>query len=931
MKEYNDRPYVPDYSSYRDFEKETLLSTTNLMPAYNSRENNAEDKKAGQIKEVYENLHSMEEKLGYIINLFAVNNRATENEDDITGAMRQASEEIRNDFVKKYIKDASPEEKKKVFRAFARIMAEQEIKFNNDVREMTEKVKNNDESVTSEYELNSRENDLGEVDIKGRGFYFAYMNYYNTGMREEIFAFQNILMDELDEDPLKDEYDQIIKDEKTRYFTENNISENQQKEIEEEQKKISDVSYKDGIRDWVSEYGDDLQNNRQYKDIDLLVRKGRDNFVHKGLKNSATKNKLVKVDDTNKIDRLRKIYDSLDNVQDEIEFLVKFKIDYMLENAEGLKKNDFDYYYTEMLSDFLTKNVVSLDERGLQDLFNTINNIETKYHDMLTREKNLILETEFPENDQLRDQKADYILKNSSVEVKSLEVLNDIAHRIGKQAYIPDNRIKNYKLEDANIQGIERWAELEGDKIVGQKKFDAEINARNIFFNETDNLGKKLQYTELGKLEKNYVEMYNLVYEELCQFRNDFAFTQKNAEANRGEDSPSEGSAEYQAMVKSINKAIDAFKQEQNVDDIISAINIAAEKSNEYHQAKIGTFGGPRTENGIRRFDLSESFASKFSKLTLSLIGAQSDLKRFINDKNIMSPEYLKKISDLEHSYNMFADAKLITDGIKIPDMTEEGKKYAVKKSLDIEKEMLFEKLDGIEGFDKFSPNIFAPGQPSNVTEAARIYIVKKFVDRAQSDDVTIDEMMDMRSQVTGKEFDKTVEKLSKNAVFKDLVKKNPEQALEKWKVIELKSEEIRKRCDAELETFRDNRLSADRDDLKNYNDALEKDLPDTISAKIISTPSNEALRNLFSQSADKEKELREHVKTYVNQVIKEANDRGKLPTEEKRNEFIKDLLNDNKIGGKILSSLATKQKSKANIKNEERIVENDGPKINPM
>lgn len=78
MKEYD--------VDFKDYEEDQVYTAIDLLPAYNEEN---EDKKSVQVRKVYNNLQTMEEKLGYIVYLKAIFAVGDKEEENITLMMLQ--------------------------------------------------------------------------------------------------------------------------------------------------------------------------------------------------------------------------------------------------------------------------------------------------------------------------------------------------------------------------------------------------------------------------------------------------------------------------------------------------------------------------------------------------------------------------------------------------------------------------------------------------------------------------------------------------------------------------------------------------------------------------------------------------------------------------------------------------------------------------
>ena len=1036
MKEYD--------VDFKDYEEDQVYTAIDLLPAYNEEN---EDKKSVQVRQVYNNLQTMEEKLGYIVYLKAIFAVGDKEEENITLKMREEAEAIENEFINNYIKNGSQEDREKAFRVMAQLDAEQNVSFYNEVNDLKVKVANGSEEVTSKYEKLNKPLDQDEIDR--RAFFFAFKSPMNQEMHDALRELKDTFEDEIDNELTVNELNEKAAKETVKYYKDNNISAEMQAEISNQQQKVRDADYKDGIRDWAQDYGNDLADNRVYTGLSKSVHKCRQKYVHKGLKNAELRDSLQKNDEPGRNDSFKQIYNSLETMQEKIEFLVDYKTNILAKTDMGDDVTADDAAYYEMLSKF-TEEYCTDKLKDYQGVYETIGNVNAKYGRDLNNEKKRLLDQYVPENAERRNKKGNYLMRYSNVNTAKVMALNEIsvmvmqnmegqldqckellginenttmgelADKLGYQgayrAFFLNKKIDNEpinentkfydyikaehrrinnnidpnelmlnedikiflredmpnawrlkgtgkNLDEMNLseqerkeveaenglavseisrEHIEEWA----DKInptLAQEKFESNVAYRKAFDQKYTEMGKKIQYTEFTYKLNKVQAVRNLLIDELYQFKSDLAFTQKNADANYNNEIAPEGSNEYQEMTKAIQAAIVAITtHRKSFAEVFAAIEKACEKSRAYHTAKEGVFGGPRSDNGIARYNTSESFYDKIAGLSDAFKRAINEYKEYGTKNNYVHFEENDSLYDIEGNFKIFSDTMITGQGIQLPDKTNDAKAYARDVDRIFEKLMLYKKLEQVDGFDENHPNDFNPEATTNVEKAAKNYITKRFVEMSKDPKISSDELRDMRAQITGKEFDKTVEKLANNAMFKDLVKKHPETAYNTWKNIETRSEEMRARCEKEYNDFEETHFHIDVGILRNQNDEVDidelksarndqvlSDMPDMIADRILSAPSNEAVRNAMVKAPEKEQELRTHIRQYIKQVFKEAHSKGALETEDAKEQYMKDFMADKKLDSKILSTFATKQKNRAN--NNERVVEHEGPHIGPQ
>ena len=432
--------------------------------------------------------------------------------------------------------------------------------------------------------------------------------------------------------------------------------------------------------------------------------------------------------------------------------------------------------------------------------------------------------------------------------------------------------INNKNKKEVNARDINDWIEDEYKEIavdLANENNRQVVQAFNQKYADKLNDYKKVKdVNDLSLMFNKFNSFKELILAELNEFRAQLILTQANPEANFFYDevskkTPEEGSREYKEMADSIREAITIFSSDNDsIEKLVAAVGKVSKKAQDYHSAKEGLFGGPRTDNGILRYNISDDISKRAAALCETFEADYYDFQKKSADFGVdfNNKTAFGEISRLTEEY--------ITDkagDTKLMDVKNDADKYANDVRFSVDRAMVYYKLSDIKAFDDANPLGFKPRPTTNVTDAAKNYIVQSYIDICENSNVTSDDLRNMQARITGKELDKLIEKYTNNKMFQDLVKKNPKGVFSKWRAIEKGSNYLLKSAEqTQLDIY------SKYDGMDSYvlkhnlsytlNDRVNKNVAEILESYLLSDPANETLRNGLATSLDKQRDFKKYL-----------------------------------------------------------------------
>ena len=376
------------------------------------------------------------------------------------------------------------------------------------------------------------------------------------------------------------------------------------------------------------------------------------------------------------------------------------------------------------------------------------------------------------------------------------------------------------------------------------------------------------------------VELKNLILADLTEMQLQFANTQENPLANFAEGEKPEGSTEYQNMVNQINQGIKSLsKEDLQVGELQQVLKDITKKNMIYGRLKTkGIMGGPKTENGINRLNLSNDCTFRLNKYLESIDKILFDMTDITEKQLGLNSDTISRmgVNDVKEYTSQYA----YRNDINLPDITNEAVKNAEKIRTNNDKALLEQKLVKLTGYEPKDLESFTYSKPKNMEEAAKMYITRKCLHEIKSGKATSEKIREMQNSLSGKNMERTVKELSSNKVFKDAVKNSDNFHLSYGKIEKL-ADEMRMDSENMLESIKTQYGGSEKEYVKDtglhngqnihISNALGKNLADLYVNKLLADPKNDKLRITLASSDDLEKRFKEHVEKHFNNFLKNA------------------------------------------------------------
>ena len=492
----------------------------------------------------------------------------------------------------------------------------------------------------------------------------------------------------------------------------------------------------------------------------------------------------------------------------------------------------------------------------------------------------------------------------------------------------------SYNRSSANVNHLKDWVNgdaknyIDINSQIAQKSLTEEFD--NQFSDRMIDYQKNLRQNDLSNINlnaKKLLAIKEIVLAELRAFRGELSLSQDNPEANFYGDAV-EGSAEYKAMTNSVKDAI-ALLERPNVDigDVNVALASVMDNTQKYHTAKDGILG-PRTDKGIFRFKMSDNIVTRCEELYNSYNATYSAYKEMAQNYNInLNNIGYTSFNDFEN--NLEQELDKLAKGTQIKDPNKEIKEYENNLRIEMDRKALFKAMDGKNQFSNQHPGEYDPDQTTNPEKAAKNYLFKKFANKAMSPDVTSEELRDMQYQSTGKEFDKLVDKLSNNLLFRDIVKKHPDRVVELWGKIEKDLEELRKLSEETVHKAKNfegrekgyvmNNGIDEKTPVEEIAKQRYKNLADIVESRLLSDPSAETFRTGIVAFPNKKEALDKYVESYVKNYMR--------VNAERTSEAIDDMINDRKLSSNLIKGFTEAQKQAEKRAGVQKVLDNQPQK----
>ncbi len=541
----------------------------------------------------------------------------------------------------------------------------------------------------------------------------------------------------------------------------------------------------------------------------------------------------------------------------------------------------------------------------------------------------------------------DYQIKNNSLEDKrdalgrfrQLAKENNLSEEEKKPVLdLVESAITRYNAEfikhreaEANkkIRDIEDSFNL-GDKVINHKSPDLENEKIKVGPQDkekqevekiTEGLLKQKEDDKLQPLSyaTNRMEaLKNVILADLRQYRARLTLTQSDQMANFVSDKE-EGSPEYREMCSELEKGIETLENEEFAPDQINdVINSIKEKSIKYHRAKHGGFGGPMTDNGIERDEISfalnkklnvyqEKFNNMYDNVYKPAVKNALDVKE--NEVYKLSIKEVKtKIDNRAQRHN-----------IQIVDTADKAWDEATKVKAGVDKEYLKIMIKEISGLkeNQYAEYMKKPAKSGML--GAEMYLIKNAIDVFENKNATLEEIDQISAKLHPLAFHESAKQLACDRVFVNVCK-NSEDFYMTYKNIVNKAETMQKENKAAY-----SKMMANYEDEEAYINHLDegadftnleqkvKNATELLSAKILSDPKNDKLRTALASGTGNINKFNNYISKFVKNSIERTSQKNNESN--KHYDDVKELLNTKNLNKKIMEGFAAAEKNAAKQK----------------
>lgn len=351
------------------------------------------------------------------------------------------------------------------------------------------------------------------------------------------------------------------------------------------------------------------------------------------------------------------------------------------------------------------------------------------------------------------------------------------------------NRLKTIKKMDIEEK-------LASDpRIVANDKMDYQKGGKDFV------IAQVVLYKALGKIEK-----------ELKDIKAILISTQDDPDANFGGENK-EGSKEYRAMTEALEKSIIACDGDHKPNDVYDAVEAFQKAAINYHDAKKGIVFNSLSTKGDLRFKQSGD-VERFSSMLKVYDNARRQFENYRdeNGMSFMSKPY-NEIDDISASLVERYEKKEFKEDVFNSAFDPDGR-YNYLEAIVPEQDKVSAKIIKGNDFmirnyasDRSADYYMAVKKSQSVSELAKNYTVKKYLDKVYNKDVTLKDLSDLNKQVDKGIVAKESEALAKNVVFKAIAKKYPTRVFSEWDKLSKAADKIQGMCgDNLLSTHRSNK-----------------------------------------------------------------------------------------------------------------------------
>lgn len=310
----------------------------------------------------------------------------------------------------------------------------------------------------------------------------------------------------------------------------------------------------------------------------------------------------------------------------------------------------------------------------------------------------------------------------------------------------------------------------------------------------------------------------NKMIQDLDKFRELLEDTQNNPGANFGNRNQ-EGPDDYKRLTLAVKECRDKLEdKDATLGSIISAFTNLKSREDTYVSKHTPRFIGHRTEQTAQRFKIVQSM-SELTKVHNTLLKdtaaklkanvavvEQDKIANLYKNTDLMNMT-LAGIKDRvslgpDAIVDDFSEHELEDDRAKL--LTQLGIAAMESHKAKAEKKMLTDRfvrktgLDSKQKRDDFDPY----DNVRNLEQCAKNYLANKYLERLDKTDMPVEEVIDLNERIREKPFKHELESLCGDKYFLMIVRRNPDNWVEKWTKVDEEAEEYKETVNEKVERY---------------------------------------------------------------------------------------------------------------------------------
>ena len=414
---------------------------------------------------------------------------------------------------------------------------------------------------------------------------------------------------------------------------------------------------------------------------------------------------------------------------------------------------------------------------------------------------------------------------------------------------------------------------------------------------------EKQPFKDFAKAYSNYSEAMSSMYNEINEFANRLSHTQTDFFANFDAIHDPEGSDSYQRLCAAVKKLMDSLGDKNTSHATITSNFKALYKAaDDYYDDHYGFFGIKGTDKGTDRLKISSDIKKVLPKMLNLYNNIRVGVSVLRNDAGYMYGNCTQ--SEIEDKYNeiMNAGGENLQNEVSQAQQNYNQQLYASERQLKFITKLKkmsktfyenYSYVRDVSRYQNIKPNM-------TDTDKAKYYVLKQYVDEAFRPGATARDVDDVSEKMSNGIITDVYKRLAKNPVFKECMRRHPDDGLREW-------DRIENSTNAHVDTWRINLqqftsrfvnyiteesaflrgLSVDNgaltEEALEHVNLIHNTIADTYFKKIVTQNGNRALANAFVMHPEKEEVFKNCIKNAISDKYGLVFNRDHRPVDDRK------------------------------------------------